>query len=78
LCIVIFKFLRNGLQLLRLALNILNKQPRTNDNGWSSSLVVGRWAKTLHRKNKLVMEIIKVCITITIMDNIRRPGFSAF
>jgi hypothetical protein len=25
--------------------NILNKQPRTNDKGWSSSLEVGRGAK---------------------------------
>jgi hypothetical protein len=28
----------------RLAANILNKQPRTNDKGWSSSLGVGRGA----------------------------------
>jgi hypothetical protein len=35
---------RDGLQLWRLAANILNKQPRTNDKGWSSSLGVGRGA----------------------------------
>jgi hypothetical protein len=28
----------------RLAVNILNKEPRTNDKGWSSSLGVGRGA----------------------------------
>jgi hypothetical protein len=35
----------NGLQQWRLAANILNKQPRTNDMGWSSILVVGRGTK---------------------------------
>jgi hypothetical protein len=35
---------RNGLQLWRVAANILNKQPRTNDKGWSSSLGVWRGA----------------------------------
>jgi hypothetical protein len=35
---------RDGLQLWRLAANILNKQPWTNDKGWSSRLGVGRWA----------------------------------
>jgi hypothetical protein len=29
---------RDGLQHWRLTANILNKQPRTNDKGWSSSL----------------------------------------
>ena len=32
----------------RVAANILNKQSRTPDKGWSSSLVLGD-AKTLHR-----------------------------
>jgi hypothetical protein len=32
---------RNGLQLWRVAANVLNKQPRTNDKGWSSSWGVG-------------------------------------
>jgi hypothetical protein len=31
---------RDGLQQWRLTANILNKQPRTNDKGWSSSLGV--------------------------------------
>jgi hypothetical protein len=35
---------RDGLQLWRLPANILNKQPRINDKGWSSSLGVGRGA----------------------------------
>jgi hypothetical protein len=30
------------LQLWKLAANILNKQPRTDNKGWSSSLAVGR------------------------------------
>jgi hypothetical protein len=30
---------RDGLQLWRIAANILNKLPRTNNNGWSSSSV---------------------------------------
>jgi hypothetical protein len=34
---------RDGLQL-ELAANILNKQPRTSDKGWSSSLGIGRGA----------------------------------
>jgi hypothetical protein len=33
---------RNGLQLWRLAVNILNKQSRTDNKGWLSSLGVGR------------------------------------
>jgi hypothetical protein len=32
------------LQLWKLAANILNKQPRTNDKGWSPSLGDGRGA----------------------------------
>jgi hypothetical protein len=35
---------RNGLQIWRVAENILNKQSRTADKGWSSSLWVGRYA----------------------------------
>jgi hypothetical protein len=35
---------RNGLQLWRLAANILNKQSRTDNKGWSSSLGFGRGA----------------------------------
>jgi hypothetical protein len=31
----------NGLQLQRLATNTMNKQPRTTDKGWSSSLEIG-------------------------------------
>jgi hypothetical protein len=36
--------LMNGLQIWRVAANILNKQSRTADNEWSSSLGVGRGA----------------------------------
>jgi hypothetical protein len=35
---------RNGLQLWRLATNILNKQNPTNDKEWTSSLGAGRGA----------------------------------
>jgi hypothetical protein len=45
---------RNGLQLWRLAANILNKQSWTDNKEWSSSLGVGRRATNLHHKNKLV------------------------
>jgi hypothetical protein len=34
----------DGLQIWRVAANILNKQSRTADRGWSSSLGVGRGA----------------------------------
>jgi hypothetical protein len=33
-----------ALQIWREAANILNKQSRTDDNGWTSSLEVGRGA----------------------------------
>jgi hypothetical protein len=35
---------RAGLQLWRVATNMLSKQPRTNDKGWSTSLSVGSGA----------------------------------
>jgi hypothetical protein len=34
----------DSLQIWRVAANILNKQSRSADSGWSSSLGVGRWA----------------------------------
>jgi hypothetical protein len=36
---------RNGIELWKVAANILNKQPKTNDKEWSSSLGVGHGAK---------------------------------
>jgi hypothetical protein len=42
-----------GLQIWRVAVNILNKQPRTADKGWCSSLRMGV-GLTTHSKNKLV------------------------
>jgi hypothetical protein len=45
---------RNGLQLWRSVANILNKKPRTDNKGRSSSLGLGVGLTTLHRKNKLV------------------------
>jgi hypothetical protein len=35
---------KDGIQLWRVAANILKKQPLTNDKGWSSSLGVGHGA----------------------------------
>jgi hypothetical protein len=40
----------DGLQIWRVAANILNKQSRTADRGRSSSLGVGRRANNPHRK----------------------------
>jgi hypothetical protein len=45
---------RDSLRQWRLAANILNKQPRTNDKWWSSSLGL----TTPHRKSKLVTKCI--------------------
>jgi hypothetical protein len=41
-----------GLQVWRVAANILNKQSRTADKGWSSSLGIGRGLTTPHRKTR--------------------------
>jgi hypothetical protein len=40
----------NGLQIWRVAANILNKQSRTVDKGLSSSLGLGVGLRTPHRK----------------------------
>jgi hypothetical protein len=42
----------DGLQIWRVAANILNKQSRTADKGWSSSLGVGCGEKTPRLKKK--------------------------
>jgi hypothetical protein len=49
----------DGLQIWRVAANILNKQSRTADKGWPSSLVVGRGAKTPHRKKETCYEMLQ-------------------
>jgi hypothetical protein len=42
---------------LRVAAGILNKQPQTNNKGWSYSLGIGRGANnTFNVKNKFVMK----------------------
>jgi hypothetical protein len=41
----------DGLQMWSVAANILNKQSRTADNGWLSSLGLGGGLTTPHRKN---------------------------
>jgi hypothetical protein len=47
---------RDGVQLWKLATNILNKQPRSNDKGWSSSLGLGVGLTTPHRKEQIRYE----------------------
>ncbi|KAJ4427699.1 hypothetical protein ANN_25351 [Periplaneta americana] len=44
----------DGLQICRVAVNILNKQSWTADEGWSSSLGLGEGLTTHHRKKQLV------------------------
>jgi hypothetical protein len=44
-----------GLKIWRIAANILNRQSRTDDRGWSSSLGVGREANNPHRKTTNVL-----------------------
>jgi hypothetical protein len=47
---------RDGLQLGRVAMNILNRQLRTNDKGWFSTCGLDMALTTLHHKYKLVTE----------------------
>jgi hypothetical protein len=49
----------DGLQIWRVAANILNKQSRTADRGWPSSLGVGRGANNPHRKY-----ILYLCVCV--------------
>jgi hypothetical protein len=49
-----------GLQIWRAAAKILNKQSRTTDKIWSSSLGVGRGVTTPRLKNKFVTKIHKM------------------
>jgi hypothetical protein len=48
-----------GLQIWRVAANILNKQSQTADKGWSSSLGVGRGANNPHRKKVMRYEMFQ-------------------
>jgi hypothetical protein len=50
------------------AANILNTQSRTADKGWSSSLGLGRGAKTPHINN-LVMKISKTAPDLNLWVN---------
>jgi hypothetical protein len=47
---------RDGLQHWRLAANVLNKQPRANDKGWSFCLGLGVGLTTFHRKKQTCYE----------------------
>jgi hypothetical protein len=40
----------DGFKIWRVAANILNKQSRTDDKGWCSSLGLGVWLTTPHHK----------------------------
>jgi hypothetical protein len=42
--------------------NILNKQSRTDDKGWSSSLGLGVGPTTPHRKNVLLLRNVSKCL----------------
>jgi hypothetical protein len=55
----------DGLQIWRVAANILNKQTRTADKGWASSLGVGLGPYNSSLKNKLVTKIHKKQQTLT-------------
>jgi hypothetical protein len=45
-----------GLQIWRVAVNILNKQSRTADNGWSSSSEVGQGITAPHHKKTSMLQ----------------------
>jgi hypothetical protein len=45
----------DGLQIWRVAANMLNKQSRTADSGWSSSLRVGRGPTTFTHKTQCLL-----------------------
>jgi hypothetical protein len=47
----------DGLQIWKVAANILNKQSRTADSGWSSSLGLGGGLTTLPRKTQYLLRI---------------------
>jgi hypothetical protein len=48
----------DGLQIWRVAANILNKQSRTADKGWSSSLGVGRGA---NNSSPYKISLLRIC-----------------
>jgi hypothetical protein len=45
----------DGLQMWRVAANILNNQSRTADSWWSSSLGLGGWLTTPHHKTACLL-----------------------
>jgi hypothetical protein len=49
----------DGLQIWRVAENILNKQSQTADKGWASSLGVGRGLTTHRKKISLLRNVNK-------------------
>jgi hypothetical protein len=70
---------RDGLQIWRVAENILNKQSRTADKGWSCSLGVGRGVVISHRKKTILLNVTQdlginqwLALVNTVM-NLRSP-----
>jgi hypothetical protein len=61
----------DGLQIWRVAANILNKQQRTADRGWPSSLGLGGGLTTTHRKNLYVAKYLQPPRKWT--DSLARP-----
>jgi hypothetical protein len=47
----------DGLPIYRVTANILNKQSRTAEKGWSYSLVVGRELRSSHRRTTLLRNV---------------------
>jgi hypothetical protein len=45
----------DGLQIWRVAANVLKKQSRTADSGWSSSLGIRRWAINPYHKTQTTL-----------------------
>jgi hypothetical protein len=60
---------REVLRIRRATANILNKQSRTADKGWSSSLGVGRRTKPLTIKNFYCYEMFGVSLTAKFDQN---------
>jgi hypothetical protein len=55
----------DGLQLSRIAANILNKRPRTNDKGWSSSLGLCMGQTTSRNADKGFYFLLEKCRDVT-------------
>jgi hypothetical protein len=52
----------DGLQMWRVAANILNKQSRTADRGWPSSLGIGRGLRTSKHKENFLRNFLQTLV----------------